>query len=163
MDKEKAKAQFETHKRFSDFIGFHVRCYFCAFIAWFALSSHTAQILKAIESGQSFRPQAFSIEVAVFLFLSLYALVMFFFICRTVYAYLRYRLNVKFIKVLFWPALLVILMLEMLTFASMNFIGFIQPLRLIGSEQKIFCLLDKEFGPHNLGIGKPLAGCDLVR
>lgn len=162
MDKEKAKAQFEGHKRFSDFLGFHVRCYFCAFIAWFALSSHTSEMLQAIESRQGFEPRILSVEVAVFLFLSVYAFIMFAFICRSVLSYLRVQMRASFAKVFVWPTFFLILTLETLTFASMHFIGFIQPLRLMGSEQRIFCLLDEQFGPHNYGIGKPLAGCNVI-
>lgn len=163
MDKQVAKEQFESHKRFSDFLGFHVRCYFCAFIAWFALSSHTSEILQAIETHQAFEPRVLSVEVAVFLFLNAYALIMFAFICRSALSYLRVRMTSSFARMFVWPFFLIVLTLETLTFASMHFIGFIQPLRLMGSEQKIFCLLDKHFGPPNYGVGKPLAGCDVIR
>jgi hypothetical protein len=76
--------RFGRYKAFSDFLGFHARCYFCAFIGWYAISSETVDIAIAIERDQEYVANPFAFEVMAFLLMLAYSFIMYYYILTSV-------------------------------------------------------------------------------
>ena len=82
------KVLTDRSKQFSDFLGFHVRLFFCASVAQVAAAIPVSNIISNWQAGTPYRAADYIPELAVMLLFLAYALVMYVFIISTGWRYI---------------------------------------------------------------------------
>lgn len=150
---------FEAAKKFSDFIGFHVRFIFCSGAAWFALLIPISAFLEARLTGGSYGAGAHKYELIAFFAISIYACVLLFFILRSVRNYFRDH-AVSIVRRLSWVFIGLAGLVEITFIVVLLNVIFHQTLNLVQLDREVsICLMNEFVLERGIMSGAPREGC----
>tara|TARA_R110002012_G_scaffold16661_6_gene64042 strand:+ start:317 stop:769 length:453 start_codon:yes stop_codon:yes gene_type:complete len=86
------KSSLDSGKKFSDYVGFHVRIFFCMQIAWFLVAPDIIEYINSRNRGVPFIHGQSYMSYFVASLLLLYGAILTFYISRTLHLYLVQRI-----------------------------------------------------------------------
>ncbi len=140
------KTTFETAKKFSDYLAFHVRLFFVWSIAQVAAAIPVKNMLAAFDKNVKYSAWDYKLEIAIAVLFLIYAFVMLFHIIKVGVVYINTRMRPLF----GYPISAAFIMVKMIGITAILYYGTLQILRAFDlTPQVAECALQEYLAQTN--------------